>query len=106
MITFKRGDTFRFLVDLYDQVAAAPVDLTGATAVCKMRSAREGTLIGTLSATVAPSPAGVLELLASSAQTAAWALGDALLDVRVTLASGDVITTPNAPFRIEEAASA
>ncbi len=106
MLVFKRGDTFRFLVDLYDEVTAAPLNIVGATVTSKLKTSTTQATIASLTASVAPSPAGVVELFKAAGDTVAWPTGEASIDVRLTLASGDVVTTSTARIMIAAAESA
>lgn len=106
MLIFKRGDTFRFVMDVYDEVTDAPANLIGATATSKLRTKNTQEVIATLTATIPAAPAGVVDLFKAAADTVSWTIGEAVLDVRITLASGDIVTTSTASLAIAAAESA
>lgn len=90
-----RGDTYRWQFSLWNDLAnTEPVDLTGATAASQIRDKPGGSLIASLTCSVA-TPNIIHAVLAASdcaalPNSAAW-------DLQVTYASGDVSTVLAGP---------
>lgn len=100
------GDTFSYSGPaLYD---GEPVNMTGWTAVAKLRrdeGGQPGDLIADLICTITTPATPVINLSSSSAASATWEPGPALLDIRFTTNTGQVLTTLPESFEIREAAS-
>lgn len=89
---FFRGDTFDYsgVIDVTDD-GVAVTDLTGWTGACQVRTVR-GTLIATLTFTWLDAAARLCRVR-STGSTAAWELGRALINIRLTSPAGDVVST-------------
>lgn len=89
---FFRGDTFDYsgVIDVTDD-GVAVTDLTGWTGACQIRTVR-GTLIATLAFTWLDAAARLCRVR-STGSTAAWEIGRALINIRVTSPAGDVVST-------------
>lgn len=100
------GDTFRYSGPaLYD---GEPVNMTGWTAVAKIRrdeGGQPGDLIATLGCTITTPTTPIINLSASASSTATWEPGPALLDIRFTTGTGQVLTTLPVSLQIQEASS-
>lgn len=99
---FKRGDTFRLAGRA--KVNGAIEDMDGWNIQAQVREHRPagpGELIATLSGSWINAAEGTLQVAHND--TANWALGDALIDIRLTSPGGDKVTTSTVRFRIEEA---
>ncbi len=88
MITTTRGDTFALTIAVKATAGGAASDLTGWTVAAQLRKPSRtndrGTLIETLTVTIADPTTGVIVLSATAAQTALWTVGAAEFDVQLT----------------------
>lgn len=88
MITATRGDTFALTIAVKVAAGGAASDLTGWTVAAQLRKPSRtndrGTLIDTLTVTIADPTTGVIVLSATAAQTAMWTVGAAEFDVQLT----------------------
>lgn len=100
------GDTFAYAGPaLFD---GAPVDMSGWSAVAKLRrdeGGQPGDLIAALSCTITTPATAVINISATSTETATWEAGPALLDIRFTTNTGAIVTTLPTALQIQEAAS-
>lgn len=99
MITATRGDTFALTIAVKVAAGGAASDLTGWTVASQLRkpsrATARGTLIETLTVTIADPTTGVIALSATAAQTALWTVGAAEFDVQLTrTADGFVWSSP------------
>lgn len=101
---FVRGNTFDYsgVIDVTDD-GVAVTDLTGWTGACQVRTVR-GTLIATLTFAWLDAAARLCRVR-STGSTAAWELGRALIDIRLTSPAGDVISTDTTAITIADGAT-
>lgn len=101
---FKRGNTFDFSgeVNVTDD-GVAVTDLTGWTGECQIRTVRD-TLVAELDFSWL-SAANRLCRVRSTGSTAAWTLGRAIIDIKLTSPAGDVISTDTDVITIVDGAT-
>lgn len=101
MITFKRGDSFDFTGVL--RVNAAIQDLTGFQVQCALRldnSVRS--LVQALTVSIIDAPTAVLNIASTPLDTIKWPIGQALIDIRVVMPDGYVVSSSTVPLTIIE----
>ena len=97
---FKVGDTFDVSDQLVMSVEGVRVaDFTGMTGTSQIRSANDGTLVANLAFTWLDIQQGLYRARYEGS-TQGWPVGDALHDVQLTTASGDVISTDTEMIRL------
>lgn len=104
--TLKQGATFRVEMDLQDD-AGDPLDLTDYTLTCELRQevvdvTRTYPLVLELSVTILDIAAGLIQIEALPADTAAWPVGCLVFDVEMTDGAGDVTYTPTGTVTVCE----
>lgn len=96
MWTHYRGTTFQLSGQLQDN--GVPQNLTGCTLVAKVFDKLGVTLIGALTVTVLDPVNGLVTL--TYPNTSTWPVGNARIDMTLTLANGTLIASDPDYFRI------
>lgn len=100
MPNFIRGTTFAYAGPLQAQEAGNDLDLTGASAICQVRTAGTSELVAALQVTISGTVGSYTVTLRSTSSTANWPLRPMLMDIRLTLPGGDVLQTTAASFTV------
>lgn len=100
MISFKRGDTFKFAGTVSAVVGGVPTyDFSGWTVQAQLRAKPGGALIQQLDALWVNASTGAVTIEQSAASDA-WPIGLAEMDLQFTAPSGDRTSTETVIFKI------
>lgn len=97
-IEIKAGESYSQHGALAD-AAGDPIDLTGYTATSQVRTV-DGDLVGALTVTIDTGSGGTMEIAASATETATWAPGSYVADIRFAAPGGAVVPSPTFGVRV------
>lgn len=98
-IEIKAGETWAEGGSLSDDDTGAPIDLTGYSGRCEVRTA-DGSLVGEIDVTIDSGTGGTFELRADAESTSAWSIGAHVADVRLISPEGEVHPSPTFGVRV------
>ena len=102
--TIKRGDSFRFEGQV--MLNGLVQNITGWSIVAQLHASDPlRTLLQTLGASITAGATAEVEVSGTYSQTAAWPLGGAELDIRLTSPAGDRTSVPTLYLTIEDGVS-
>ncbi|MDR5839329.1 hypothetical protein [Caballeronia sp. LZ034LL] len=100
MRTFKRGQTFSWAGTVKN--GADPLPLGDWQVAADLRSAIGFSLVQHLSVTVLDAATGKIRLSALPAETVKWPVSEVYLDIKMTDAGGNVVSSPTQCFAVIE----